>query len=191
MTYPPSSGGSEGGGYQPFGGNFPNQGGTPMNYALWADRALAALLDGLLALAALVVIYIVVTVFTGIISSGAALTTPKGQDPGGLAGLLVCSGCCFWILAPPIAYFGVGLYNKVFLVAKRGSSIGQGVMKIRVVTTQGTLVPSGTLALRLLIQTGFGFVPLLPVLDLLWPLWDEKRQTLHDKAVGTFVVKEL
>jgi uncharacterized RDD family membrane protein YckC len=27
------------------------------------------------------------------------------------------------------------------------------------------------------------------LLDLLWPLWDEQRQTLHDKAVGSFVVK--
>jgi len=25
----------------------------------------------------------------------------------------------------------------------------------------------------------------------MWPLWDEKRQTLHDKAVGSFVLKML
>jgi hypothetical protein len=25
--------------------------------------------------------------------------------------------------------------------------------------------------------------------DVLWPLWDAKRQTLHDKLVGRVVVK--
>jgi uncharacterized RDD family membrane protein YckC len=26
------------------------------------------------------------------------------------------------------------------------------------------------------------------ILDLLWPLWDDKRQALHDKIAGTNVV---
>jgi uncharacterized RDD family membrane protein YckC len=83
-----------------------------------------------------------------------------------------------------------GLYNKVYLVAQRGFSVGQGVMKLRVVTQQGGLVPTSTLVLRLLITSAFGLLIIVPLLDLLWPLWDEKRQTLHDKAVGTFVIKE-
>ena len=29
---------------------------------------------------------------------------------------------------------------------------------------------------------------LLPILDGLWPLWDSKRQALHDKLAGTNVV---
>lgn len=27
------------------------------------------------------------------------------------------------------------------------------------------------------------------LLDVLWPLWDGKRQTLHDKIAGTVVVE--
>jgi uncharacterized RDD family membrane protein YckC len=27
------------------------------------------------------------------------------------------------------------------------------------------------------------------LLDVLWPLWDAKNQTLHDKAVGTVVLR--
>ena len=42
--------------------------------------------------------------------------------------------------------------------------------------------------IRLLAQAGLGFIPLLGALDLLWPLWDVQRQTLHDKAVGSFVI---
>jgi uncharacterized RDD family membrane protein YckC len=31
--------------------------------------------------------------------------------------------------------------------------------------------------------------PLYVLLDVLWPLWDSKRQALHDKAAGTAVVR--
>jgi uncharacterized RDD family membrane protein YckC len=30
---------------------------------------------------------------------------------------------------------------------------------------------------------------LYPLLDKLWPLWDEKRQALHDKVARTNVVR--
>nr|MBA3320186.1 RDD family protein [Pyrinomonadaceae bacterium] len=88
---------------------------------------------------------------------------------------------------------GLGLYNKVFLVNKRGFSIGQGIMKLKVVDAMGNIPSIGTLILRLLVQLGMNAIPfvgvILVLLDLLWPLWDEKKQTLHDKAASTFVIK--
>jgi uncharacterized RDD family membrane protein YckC len=33
------------------------------------------------------------------------------------------------------------------------------------------------------------FAGLFPLLDGLWPLWDDKRQALHDKAARTNVVR--
>jgi len=27
------------------------------------------------------------------------------------------------------------------------------------------------------------------VLDVLWPLWDRRNQTLHDKIVGTLILR--
>jgi uncharacterized RDD family membrane protein YckC len=80
------------------------------------------------------------------------------------------------------------LYNRVYLVSQRGYSIGQGVMKLKVIDAQGRLLSQGTALIRLVVQAALGFVPLLPVLDLLWPLWDPYRQTLHDKAVGCYVI---
>jgi uncharacterized RDD family membrane protein YckC len=95
----------------------------------------------------------------------------------------------FFIL-PPVSYFVAGLLNKVYLVSKRGYSVGQGLMKLKVVDAHGNLIPMGTAVLRLLCTVGLGFVPVVgSFLDLLWPLWDKERQTLHDKAVGTYVVK--
>ena len=40
----------------------------------------------------------------------------------------------------------------------------------------------------------FGFIGIfligLPgLVDLLWPLWDERNQTLHDKIVSSYVIK--
>jgi uncharacterized RDD family membrane protein YckC len=61
------------------------------------------------------------------------------------------------------------------------------------VDATGNIPPLGTLFIRLLVQVGMSFVPFLSIflilLDVLWPLWDEKKQTLHDKAAGTFVIK--
>jgi uncharacterized RDD family membrane protein YckC len=62
-------------------------------------------------------------------------------------------------------------------------------MKLRVTNTNGQPLTFGKLVLRLLIQVGFGFVAVVQLLDLLWPLWDIKRQTLHDKAVNSVVIK--
>jgi uncharacterized RDD family membrane protein YckC len=32
-------------------------------------------------------------------------------------------------------------------------------------------------------------LPILTAIDLLWPLWDDRHQTLHDKAVNAVVVE--
>jgi uncharacterized RDD family membrane protein YckC len=33
------------------------------------------------------------------------------------------------------------------------------------------------------------FLGILALVDYLWPLWDAKRQTVHDKIVRTVVLK--
>jgi uncharacterized RDD family membrane protein YckC len=92
------------------------------------------------------------------------------------------------ILLFPLGTLVVGLYNNVYLVAQRGFSIGQGIVKIKVVDSTGNLLTQGTALIRLLVRVALSLVPFLPVLDLLWPLWDERRQTLHDKAVNCYVI---
>jgi uncharacterized RDD family membrane protein YckC len=96
--------------------------------------------------------------------------------------------CCVMILLFPFATLAVGLFNSVYLVAQRGFSVGQGIVKIKVVDSNGNLLTQGTAFIRLLVRVALSFVPFLPLLDLLWPLWDERRQTLHDKAVNCYVI---
>jgi uncharacterized RDD family membrane protein YckC len=97
--------------------------------------------------------------------------------------------CCVMIVLFPLSTLLVGIYNRVYLVSSRGYSIGQGVMKLKVVDGNGNLLSFGTALLRLLAQIGLGLIPLGSILDLLWPLWDDRRQTLHDKAVSCYVIK--
>ncbi len=163
------------------------QGMTPpggMRYAEWGDRVLAALIDGALVAVVMFVLYFVF----GALFAGAAAIGGNQDNP--LAGGI----CCISMLIVPISMLLIGLYNKVYLITKRGSSIGQGIMKLRVVDGGGNLLQMGTAVLRLVVQMGLAFVPFLGwalvLLDLLWPLWDPQKQTLHDKAVGSFVVKE-
>ena len=164
-----------------------------MNYALWADRVIAALADAGIAALVMLVLYVLIFVVMGVgttlIGAGESAVSGRGE-PGGLAGLFGCSTCCLFFILPPISYLVAGLLNKVYLVSKRGYSIGQGLMKLKVVDAQGNLVSMGTATIRLLAQIGLSLVLYIGgIIDLLWPLWDPQRQTLHDKAVGTFVIK--
>lgn len=165
----------------------------PMNYALWADRVLAALIDAGVALAFMLLLYLVIFILSLFISMiGGAIEAGTGAGIGGMLGGLGCTGgCIMFFILPPVSYFIIGLLNKVYWVSKRGYSIGQGVMKLKVVDQSGNLISMGTAALRLLCQVALCFVPVVGgLLDLLFPLFDDKtRQTLHDKAVNTFVVK--
>lgn len=149
---------------------------TAWNYATWSTRAIGYIVDVLLVGAGMAVLYLVV---------GATLASMFHLAAGREAANGVC---CMMLLLFPFATFFVGLYNHVFLIAQRGSSIGQSIMKIMVVDASGNLLTTGTAFTRLLVRVAFGFVPFLPALDLLWPLWDARRQTLHDKAVNCYVI---
>jgi uncharacterized RDD family membrane protein YckC len=146
-----------------------------MIYAPWATRVLGYMIDSVLVGAVMLLLYLVL---------GGMMTTFATVGANHAAGGL----CCLMIVLFPCSTLLVGLINRVYLVANRGYSIGQGVVRVKVVDANGNLLTIGTAFIRLLAQAAMGFVPILPLLDLLWPLWDDRRQTLHDKAVGSFVI---
>ena len=146
-------------------------------YATWADRAVGYIIDTLFVGAAMLVLYLILGGFFG------AIAGVGGESSGAAGGM-----CCVMIVMFPVASLLVGVYNRVYLVAQRGYSIGQGVMKLKVVDANGQLLTQGNAIIRLVAQVALGFIPFVGILDLLWPLWDDRRQTLHDKAVGCFVI---
>lgn len=153
-----------------------------VEYAPWVTRVAGFLIDYLLVLlAGGALLLVAILVFGSLASIGSGLGSEGlGRFGGG--------GCCCALLLMPLASLLVGIWNKAYLVSQRGSSIGQGVMKIKVVDAQGQFLTMGQAVLRLLAHVGLSLVPLGGLIDLLWPLWDERRQTLHDKAVGCYVI---
>jgi uncharacterized RDD family membrane protein YckC len=153
------------------------------DYATWGTRAIGYIVDALLVGVGMAILYVVVgAVFASMfhLADFASGGTNWGMAPRGF--------CCMWLMLFPLGTFLVGIYNSVFLIAQRGYSIGQGVVKVMVVDANGNLLTTGAAFVRLLVRVAFGFVPFLPALDLLWPLWDVRRQTLHDKAVNCYVI---
>jgi uncharacterized RDD family membrane protein YckC len=134
----------------------------------------------------LIVCVVVVPIYLifGVALAGLFATMAHSDVGGGISS----AGCCMFIVVMPVVSLLVGLYNSVYLVYTRGFSIGQGVVKIKVVNAQGQLLSGGTAFLRLLVRVLFQLVAVLSILDMLWPLWDERRQTLHDKIVNSYVI---
>ena len=88
-----------------------------------------------------------------------------------------------------------GCYSVYLLSRPRGQTIGNRAAKTRVVnartgqplsvtTSMTRWIVIGVIGLSALLRVG----ALLILLDDLWPLWDSRRQTLHDKIAGTIVV---
>ena len=102
-----------------------------------------------------------------------------------------------WVLFALI-FIGAWFIPAFFMARqgeKNGMTIGKQVCNIRVLKEDGQAIGFGFAALRevavrqLLIGFVGGFFFVVPLLDLLWPLWDDKKQALHDKIVSTYVVR--
>jgi uncharacterized RDD family membrane protein YckC len=155
---------------------------------LWGARAIGFIIDYVIIGGIMTVIAVVFTLISGRVAGAAGTVATAGSpdDAGAVLGVFLSQYLAMFLVLPLVGLALVG-YNRVYLVSKRGYSIGQGVMKLKVVNASGGLLSFGTAALRVLAQFGIGMVPLVGFVDLLWPLWDPHRQTLHDKVSGAFV----
>jgi uncharacterized RDD family membrane protein YckC len=140
-----------------------------VDYAPYGRRVKAALIDGVL----LAIVLIIVT--------GALLIF---ANRGGAA-----QGF-FLTLAYVIAYFGPTVYY-VLCVAQGGQTIGKMMSDIAVRRDGDEEESIGYVrSLIRAVVPGFLWLLIIPgLLDVLWPLWDPKRQTLHDKIAGSVVVE--
>ena len=141
----------------------------PVDYAQYGRRVKAAVIDSLLIWLVFVVLYFAfgVLVFRG----------GPAQDAARVVLLL-------------LGYFGPTLYYIV-AIAEGGQTVGKMMSDIAVRRdgNEDDSVGYFRAFLRAVIPP-FLWLLLVPgLLDVLWPLWDEKRQTLHDKIAGTVVVE--
>jgi uncharacterized RDD family membrane protein YckC len=97
-------------------------------------------------------------------------------------------------IAIMVIYYGLTMKREG---SKNGQSLGKEMFSITVIREGGEVVDFKYALFRqvAVIYLFFNvFVSIFtagigPFLNYLWPIWDEKRQALHDKIVGSRVIK--
>jgi uncharacterized RDD family membrane protein YckC len=89
---------------------------------------------------------------------------------------------------------GLGLlvdlvYATIFIGAA-GKTVGMMAVGVRCVRDEThEAVGYGKAFVRSLVEIIFRITVIVWIIDMLFPIWDAKRQTLHDKIVSTVVLR--
>ncbi|MBO9520907.1 MAG: RDD family protein [Nocardioidaceae bacterium] len=93
----------------------------------------------------------------------------------------------FWLIL--LAGFVIGLaYEIGFLIWKQATP-GKMILGLRVRLRDAPNLPAGNVFGRVAIAALLSLCSIGSLLDYLWPLWDNRKQALHDKVAKTNVVK--
>jgi uncharacterized RDD family membrane protein YckC len=143
---------------------------TGLRLASWGRRLGGFLIDFLV----LIALFIPVIVY-----AGATSDPDTGEIDDGPAAILVLT-----ILLVPFLY-------PWLMLGLRGATLGKlavGIVVVRAEDGQrfGLLRALG----RVLSVSLLGLITIPLLLSYLWPLWDRRNQTLHDKMASTIVVVE-
>lgn len=131
-----------------------------MPYANWGKRALSGLVDYVAPL-------LVIEIITGIFNS----TSPVYSIIQLILNLL---------------YIGWLVFNTGYLGGTTGQSYGRKIAGIKLLSiSTGQPIGFGMAVLRFIAHT---IDSLICFVGWLFPLWDEKRQTIADKIISTIVV---
>jgi uncharacterized RDD family membrane protein YckC len=138
-------------------------------YSGWWRRAGALLIDSLL-------LFVLVFVVFGL----AFGVNAANEDIGSILLILAI----VFVFAGPIFYW-------IYLTGKEpGQTLGKKALGIRVRhAEQDRAIGYGASAGRYLITFVFGIFYIPALLDYLWPLWDSRNQSLHDKVANSIVVR--
>ncbi|GIW07688.1 MAG: hypothetical protein KatS3mg060_2493 [Dehalococcoidia bacterium] len=77
----------------------------------------------------------------------------------------------------------------ILLIGATGRTLGGMLLGLQVLAVDGSAAGYGRAAIRWVAFTILSAIPIVNLLNFLWMLWDEKRQTIHDKIAGTVVVR--
>ena len=152
--------------------------------ASWLSRVGAQLIDGVIIGVGALVLFLP-------IGAAAGAGFAADSDAGLAAAIL---GLILWVLCVTLVAL---LYAPTMMARTNGKTLGRMVTNIRVVRTSGEPITFGFAMLREVVVKSLGFgiagsftFGLAPVVDVLWPLWDEENRALHDFIVNTRVVKD-
>ena len=147
--------------------------------ASWGQRAAATLLDSLFGF--LLVLPGIIVIIAG------AVAADDNGDLNATAGTLLAIGIVLVLAAAVVV-----IWNQAWRMGAIGWSWGKQVMKIKLVRASDGVPPGGGTGLgRYFVRQLLGGASggIYTLLTYLWPLWDERNQTLDDKIFSTLVVR--
>jgi uncharacterized RDD family membrane protein YckC len=157
---------------------------APMRVTLatWGHRVLGYLVDTFVGLVASIPLVVGYVMLVGELEdqTDTAGTSPLGSNTdvsAATVGMLVLGGLIAVVF---------NIYNTVVRQGRTGYSFGKAAVGIRLVK-ESTRQPMGA-GLCFVRQLAHYIDSLVCYLGWLWPLWDERKQTLADKIMGTVVV---
>jgi uncharacterized RDD family membrane protein YckC len=154
----------------PFGAPLGMADGAPGPRASWGERAIAYLIDVGVAIALYIVLTIISVVFGAVSDALGALVS----------------------LVAFLVYIGYFLYLG-YLNGVKGQSPGKALTGLKVVSAEnGQVIGAGMGIVRYVVFWAIGAFTcgIGGLINVLFPLWDDKQQTIHDKAVKTVVLKD-
>ena len=149
-------------------------------YADWGTRAVAHVIDALVIVSGWAVLIAAVVL-------GTKLRTPSTSDGGTSISDIGVAVIAVSLLALVVFTFGYHLLNG----GESGQTLGKRTVAIQVrdAQTGGSISYARAFGRYLAEIFALLILPILIFVDLLWPLWDDRLQTLHDKAVNTVVIE--
>jgi len=172
--------------------------------AAFADRRLreldiapllARLIDGIIVSLLTAPLWVVVAIrafhrIDRVVQQYPDLNTPAAQAALKQADSKLLGAAWVIVIASGLIWF---LYDWL-QHAKWGQTVGKRALSIRVVSAYDRSPVSGSAAARR--AATFALAPMVPfvgtffyLLNVLWQLWDRRRQCLHDKVANTVVVR--
>ncbi len=139
---------------------------APFQFASGGQRFAAFLIDSF-----------ILTILVWLLAIFAALATDSTGDT-----FAICSGLL--TLGGPFGYY-------TYFHARSGQTPGKKMMRIKVVSTDGSPLTTGKSAGRAfgyMLTSALTYV-FVGFIGFLWMFRDENRQTWHDKMAGTYVIK--
>jgi len=92
-----------------------------------------------------------------------------------------------FILLPSLIYV---IVTAAFIASLKQATPGKQINKLRVVTLSGGRVSFGRALARQVACVLIVYIPLVNVVTYLLPLWNRRKQTIHDMIAGTVVVTD-
>jgi len=162
-------------GYATYSGPYAQASTAGIPFASWGRRVVAAIIDA-----------VVVGLPTLLLLAAFGLYDYSETNSDGLSSRR-------WSMSPggALVTLGIGALYYGILIGLRGQTVGKMVMHIRVCDlTNGSTIGLGrglarwAIQLPLALPCGIG-----TLLDVLWPLWDERKQAIHDKVARSVVIR--